>query len=182
MLPYYLNLNKRLISDKLSETLLGIVKHHIDDFADYKSQSTGKPDGNAYIAYLAPFIHPDLFLHSEINELKKSCALNFSPTFMMHRPNTKVDIHSDDPNGRNCVIITPLFPKVNYVPTRFWEKDKTEPVAVCDFSDFNSALVNTQINHDLKNIDSYRFNLQFCFNEPMKIVADLYQTGKLFKN
>jgi hypothetical protein len=181
MLPYYLNLNKRLISDELSETLLEIAQQHIDDFTDYKGQLTGLKDGNSYIA---SFRHPELFNHSEIEDLKKSCTLDFFPACMMHRPNTKVDIHSDDPNGRNCVIITPLFPKVNYVPTRFWSNTNSKPtlVAVCDFSDFNSVLVNTQIHHDLENIDSYRFNLQFCFSEPMEMVAQLYQTGKLFKN
>ena len=179
MLPYYLNLNKRLISDELSETLLEIAKNHINDFTDYKGQATGIADGNSYIA---PFRHASLFNHNEIQEFKNSCILKFFPVFMMHRPNVKVDIHADDPNGRNCVIITPLFPKTNYVPTRFWEKDKTEPVAICHFDNFNSTLVNTQIHHDLENIDSYRFNLQFCFTEPMEEVAHLYQTGQLFKN
>ena len=179
MLPYYLNLNKRLISDELSETLLEIAKNHIYEFRDYTGQSTGSTDGTSYIS---PFRHANLFNHSEIEELKKVCTLNFFPIFMMQKPNTVVKIHADDPNGRNCVIITPLFPKVNYVPTRFWEKDKSEPVAVCHFDNFNSTLVNTQAYHDLKNIDSYRINLQFCFTEPMKEVAQLYETGKLFKN
>jgi hypothetical protein len=179
MLPYYLNLNKRLISDKLSETLLEIAKNHIDEFTDYKGHRTGLPDGTSYIA---PFRHADLFNHSEIEELKKSSTLDFFPVFMMQRPNTTVTIHADDPNGRNCVIITPLFPRENYVPTLFWEKGKTEPVAVCYFDNFNSALLNTQKYHNLKNIDSYRINLQLCFAEPMEKVAHLYETGQLFKN
>jgi hypothetical protein len=178
MLPYYLNLNKRLISDDLSETLLEIAKNHIDDFIDYKGQSTGILDGNSF---LSSFRHADLFNHSEIEELKNSCTLKFFTLFMMHRPNTIVKIHADDPNGRNCIIITPLFPKINYVPTRFWEKDKKDPVAVCHFDNFNSTLVNTQVLHDLKNIDSYRINLQFCFTESMEEVAHLYETGQLFK-
>jgi hypothetical protein len=178
MLPYYLNLNKRLISDDLSQSLIKIAKHHIDDFTDYKSQETGLKDGNSYIA---PFSHSELFNHSEIKELTNSCMLKFFTIFMMHRPNTIVDIHVDDPNGRNCVIITPLFPKVNYVPTRFWGKNKTDLLSVCHFDNFNSTLVNTQIYHDLENIDSYRFNLQFCFTEPIEEVAHLYETGQLFK-
>ena len=178
MLPYYLNLNKRLISDELSEILLEIAHQYIDDFTDYKGQASGLTDGTSYIA---PFRHADLFNHIEIEELKKVCTLNFFPIFMMQKPNTVVKIHADDPNGRNCVIITPLFPKENYVPTCFWEKYKTEPVAVCNFDNFNSALVNTQIRHNLKNIDSYRINLQFCFTEPMEEVAHLYETGQLFK-
>ena len=179
MLPYYLNLNKRLISDELSLTLLETAKNHIDDFIDYKGQATGIKDGNSYIS---PFKYPDMFSHDEIKELTNSCTLKFYPIFMMHRPNTKVDVHADDPNSRNSVIITPLFPKENYVPTRFWEKGNTNPVAVCHFDNFNSTLVNTQMYHDLENIDSYRFNLQFCFKEPMAEVAHLYETGKLFKN
>ena len=179
MLPYYLNLNKRLISNELSETLLEIAKNHIDNFINYRGQLTGRKDGNSF---LSPFGNANFFNHSEIEELKNSCMLKFFPLFMMHRPNTKVDIHIDDPNNRNCVIITPLFPKINYVPTRFWKKNKTELVAVCNFDNFNSTLVNTQISHDLENIDSYRFNLQFCFKESMEEVAHLYETGQLFKN
>jgi len=177
MLPYYLNLNKRLISDTLSETLLEIANTHIDEFRDYTGQQSGQPDGTSYIS---PFRHADLFNHLEIEELKKTSTLNFFPIFMMQRPNTTVKIHADDPNGRNCVIITPLFPKVNYVPTRFWEKGNNQPVAVCHFDNFNSTLVNTQKYHDLVNIDSYRINLQFCFNEPIEMVAHLYETGQLF--
>ena len=179
MLPYYLNLNKRLISDELSETLLEIAKNHIYEFRDYTGQSTGSTDGTSYIS---PFRHANLFNHSEIEELKKVCTLNFFPIFMMQKPNTVVKIHADDPNGRNCVIITPLFPKVNYVSTRFWGENKTDLLSVCHFDNFNSTLINTQIIHDLENIDSYRFNLQFCFNESMEKVAHLYETGQLFKN
>jgi len=179
MLPYYLNLNKRLISDELSETLLELAKKHIDEFTDYRGQANGLPDGTSYIA---PFKHANLFNHIEIEELKKNCTLNFFPIFMMQRPNTVVKIHADDPNGRNCIIITPLSPKGSYVPTRFWEKNKTEPVAVCHFDNFNSTLVNTQMLHDLENINNYRINLQFCFTESMEKVAHLYETGQLFKN
>jgi len=180
MLPfYYLNLNKRLISDALSETLLEIVHQHINDFIDYKGQEGGKKDVNSFISL---FRHADLFKHNEIEELKKFCTLNFFLTFVMHRPNTIVDIHIDDTNGINCVIITPLFPNVNYVPTYFWERGKIEPVAVCHFDNFNSTSVNTQHYHNLENNDTYRFNLQFCFTEPMEVVAALYQKGELFKN
>ena len=179
MLPYYLNLNKRLISDELSETLLEIAKVHIDEFRDYKGQANGLTDGTSYIA--GPR-HAEFFNHNEIKELKNSCTLKFFPLLMMHRPNTKVHPHIDDPNNRNCVIITPLFPKVNYVSTRFWGENKTDLLSVCHFDNFNSTLINTQIIHDLENIDSYRFNLQFCFNESMEKVAHLYETGQLFKN
>ena len=50
MLPYYLNLNKRLISDELSETLLEIAKQHIDEFKDYTGQANGLKDGTSYIS------------------------------------------------------------------------------------------------------------------------------------
>jgi hypothetical protein len=178
MLPYYLDLNKRIISDELSNTLLEIANRHIDDFIEYKGQNNGELDGNSS---LSSFRRPDLFNHFEILKIKKSCILKFYPVFIMHKPNTVVKRHKDDPNHRNSVIITPLFPKANYVPTRFWEEDKNEPVAICRFENFNSALLNTQMQHDLENIDSYRINLQFCFDESFDVVADLYLTGKLFK-
>ena len=67
MLPYYLNLNKRLISNELSETLLEIAKNHIDNFINYRGQLTGRKDGNSF---LSPFGNANFFNHSEIEELK----------------------------------------------------------------------------------------------------------------
>ena len=176
MSQYFLNLNKRLISDELSNTLLEIANRKLESFIDYHGQLTNEWDGNSYLYVDEISNNPDIV------RIKNSCSLYFFTVIMMHKPNVTVKKHVDDPNNRNCLIITPLAPKENYAPTRFWEKGNPNPVAVCDFSDFNSALVNTQMIHDLENCESYRFNLQFCFNEPYQVVKELYEKGELFKN
>ena len=176
MLPYFLNLNKRFISDDLAKTILTLAEKNKKHFIHYRMQSTGLPDGNAYLTLRAPFTIPG------IEKIKSSCSLELLPLVMMHVPNVVVDKHIDDPNKRNCLLITPLSPKENYVPVHFWEEDGLEPAATCEFEKFNSAIINTQVLHELTNGNEYRFNLQFCFNESFDEVIDLYQKGILFKN
>lgn len=176
MYPYFLNLNKRIITDELANYMLEIANSKLDSFVDYRGQETNTLDGNSYL------YTEEITNNPEILQLKDSCNLYFFALVMMHRPNVTVVKHIDDPNHRNCLIITPLEPKENYASTRFWEKGNPNPVANCTFPNFNSALVNTQKIHDLENTNTYRFNLQFCFNEPFEVVSDLYIKGKLFKN
>ena len=176
MLPYFLNLNKRIIDDELCLVLLDIANKNIKAFQDYRDQRDNEIDGNSF------YYSKDLSSIPKIQDLKKSCKLNFYSVLLMHRPNIVVKKHKDDPNKRNCVLATPLTPKENYASTLFWSRESKDPVAVCDFPNFNSVFLNTQKIHSLKNYNVYRFNLQFCFDEPFEVVTDLYQNGQLFDN
>jgi len=175
MLPYFLNLNERIIDDETCSLLLEIANKNIESFKVYRGKINGELDGNA------SYSSEEVASISKIQNLKKSCKLDFYPLIMMHRPNIIVKKHKDDPNKRNCVMVTPLSPKENYAPTAFFKCHYAEDsVAICEFLNFNSVFLNTQQIHSLKNYDDYRFNLQFCFNESFEIVTDLYQKGQLF--
>jgi hypothetical protein len=177
MSPYFLNLNERIVDDELSLILLDIANKNVESFRDYRGGMNNDYDGNS------TFSLKNITPIPKIQELKNSCILNFYPILFMHRPNIIVKKHRDDPNKRNCVLVTPLAPKENYAPTNFFQNfNDEEPVATCDFSNFNSVFLNTQQIHYLKNYDVYRFNVQFCFNESFEVVTDLYQKGQLFNN
>jgi hypothetical protein len=176
MLPYFLNLNERIINDEACLMLLEIANTNIESFLDYRGRLNNEFDGNSTYSLRNTLI-------PKIQELKNSCKLNFHSTLFMHRPNIIVKKHRDDPNKRNCVLVTPLAPKENYAHTNFFQNfNDEEPVATCDFSNFNSVFLNTRQFHSLKNYDVYRFNVQFCFNESFEVVTDLYQKGQLFNN
>jgi len=177
MLPYFFNLNKRIIDDETCLELLDITYENIKAFQDYRDQRDDKIDGNSF------YYSKNVTSVPKIQDLKKSCKLNFYPVLLMHKPNIIVKKHKDDPNKRNCVLSTPLTPKENYAHTLFWSsRESKDPVAVCDFSNFNSVFLNTQELHSIKNYNVYRVNLQFCFDEPFEVVTDLYQNGQLFDN
>ena len=176
MKPYYLNLNKRLISDSFSTKLVEIAESNINSFESYVSKVYNEPDGIEYLN------NNKIAYYPEIAKLKKICRLDFSPVLIMQKPNTVIRPHVDDGNKRSSLLITPLMPRINYVPTLFWDRNTKTHVATCEFPNFNTALINTKELHGLTNINVHRINLQFCFNESFETVANLYETGELFKN
>ena len=174
MSPYFLNLNERIINDETCLMLLEIANKNIESFRDYRFGIHNELDGNSSYSLRNISI-------PKIQELKNSCKLGFYPILIMHRPSIAVKKHIDDPNKRNCVLATPLSPKENYAPTNFFRNfNDEEPIATCDFSNFNSVFLNTQHIHSLKNYNVYRFNFQLCFDEPFEIVTELHQKGQLF--
>jgi hypothetical protein len=110
----------------------------------------------------------------------KESSLECFPMIVLHKPNTKVVKHTDDPYKRNTVIITPIHPAIEYPPTYFWNEDKI--VDTCYFSKGSSIFFNTQHTHSLNNdSNEYRFNLQICFDEDFETVLKLYQNSMLLK-
>ena len=176
MLPYFLNLDKELITEETKQKLLDLSISNIDNFISYRTQKSNAVDGNT-------FLKPSYFDSiPELKQLINSCTLPCTALGMLHKPHTSVIKHTDDPNKRNTVIIIPLQPKENFPPTFFWtnESDDT-PVATCNFGP-HGAIFNTQIFHSLVAGPDTRVNFQLCFNEPFAFIVDLYQQGRLFKN
>jgi hypothetical protein len=164
MLPYFFKLNNKLISDQLSEMLVSFSLNSVEKFTEHISDA-GIPDGNNY-------------LHSkkleeipEIKKLKDSCFLDFYTILYMHKPNSRVVKHIDNPKYRKSNIIHPLFPKTEYATTHFWKGENQ--VAVCDFSDNLPVVLNLNEYHSLENSDTYRINLQFSFKENFETVVKL---------
>lgn len=174
--PNYQKLSFNLLTDDQKKVLVEKSLTDDDKFFAYTGQRTGKPDGN-YI-YIRGFLRETDF----VQNIVRSCTIDCYPLVMKHYPGTPVPIHVDNPNGRNCVIITPLIPEQGYVPTLFWKSyDATEPCDSADFSDGGSILVNTQVLHSLTNNDNLRMNFQICFEKSFNEVRDLLLEGKLFK-
>lgn len=171
MLPYFLKLKNRLISDQLSEMLIDISLNNVDKFTEHIAD-TGITDGNNYL-------HSEkLELIPEIKTLKDCCSLDFYTIIYMHKPNSKVIKHIDNPKYRRSNIIHPLFPKKNYASTYFWEGD--DQIAVCEFTDNLPVILNLDKYHSLDNFNTYRINLQFSFKEDFETLVNLYQSNKLF--
>jgi hypothetical protein len=172
---YYHKLDKKLLTAETENLIVEKAMENPSEFFAYKGQISGKEDGN-YI-----FVRGFLRELESVQKLMKSCTVECYPLVMRHFPNTPVPIHIDNPNGRNCVIISPLIPKVNYVPTHFWESfDSTVPIATADFSDGMPALINTQRLHSLTNNNNLRMNFQLCFTDTFSVIQDLILEGKLF--
>lgn len=174
--PYFYKLAFKLLDSNTERLIVEKAMENPEAFFAYKGQATGKEDGN-YI-----FVKGFLRELDGVQRLIKSCTLDCYPLVMRHFPNTPVPIHVDNPNGRNCVIISPLIPTSGYVPTHFWNSfDATEPVATVNFDDMHPALINTQRLHSLTNNDNLRMNFQLCFAESFTTVRELLDSGKLFK-
>jgi hypothetical protein len=171
----YRQLFSSLLTDEEKEILVSKALADDENFFAYKGQKTGKPDGN--FIYVRGFLRETDF----VQRIVRSCTIECYPLIMKHYPGTPVPIHVDNPNGRNCIIITPLIPKTDYVPTLFWKNfDATEPYDIADFSDGNSILINTQSLHSLNNNDNLRMNFQICFESDFKTVAEKLDNGTLF--
>ena len=180
MFPYFHKLNKRIISDELSQKLIEYVHDNENDF-------TSLPDGNWYL------LRQEVKEFKEISELIKSCNSTCSGIVLIKQlPNTKVRRHVDRLPFRRTVLTTPLLPYTNYSSTNFYENtyddevdyliinDDVMPVASIDFSDRNSVLFNTSKWHDLTVNDLTRVNFQILFSDPFEDVYKLALEDKLF--
>jgi hypothetical protein len=183
MEPYFYKLKQDIVSKDLKDYIIDFTFNNLDKFISYKGKKVNYEDGNNF--YLGSALQDS----KEINKIIQSCSLDCFPVIMLHKPNTKVIKHIDDPNRRNCVLSIPLYPRLSYPPTWFWKEEgnfvewqfkDSELLATCNFDDMFPAFLNTQEIHSLKTLDSYRINLQFCFTEPFEIVVEKYKKNKLF--
>ena len=183
MIPYFYRLKEDIFSDELKEYVVKNSLENVNKFVAYAGTKSNLVDGNNY--YYGPMINE----HPEVKKIKDSCTLSCFAIVMLHKPYTKVLKHVDDPNKRNCVLATPLYPKENYAPTWFWkpegefvdwQKKELELLATCEFSDMKPVFLNTQEIHSLQSTHDYRINLQLCFDEPFDFVVKKYQEGTLF--
>jgi hypothetical protein len=175
MTPYFYKFDQQLFTNNLISEIDSFVLNRLDEFIAYESDH--EKDGNNY------YYSKDLKEISEIKSLIKKCSLECFPMIVLHKPNSEVIKHKDDPHKRNTVIITPIHPASGYTSTYFWDNIHDEnPVTTCDFTKGVSTLFNTQKIHRLiNNTNEYRFNLQICFDENFDTVLNLYQNNILFK-
>ena len=171
MEPYFLKIDDNLISTGCKNKVINFALENQDKFKAYKMKS-GQYDGNNFVK-LEPHID------SELKNLITQCSLDFYYMLLMHKPYQEVVKHRDGPFGRNCVLIIPLLPVVDYPPTNFYDIHGTFATK-CIFSDLKPAFVNTQQTHGLTNKANMRLNLQLCFDTAFEKVVELYKDKKLF--
>lgn len=176
MEEFFYKLNHKLLDTETEKILVQVAEEKQTEFVQYAGHNTGKPDGNYY------FIRGPLRELEGVQKWVKSCVLDCYPLIMRHYPNIEVPRHVDNPNGRNCIIISPLLPAEDYVPTNFYKTlDDETPAATIDFKDRMPVLLNTQQVHGLQNNDKLRINFQLCFTEKYEVVKELIKTDQLFK-
>jgi hypothetical protein len=184
MNPYYYDIEEDIFSEDLKQYVIKNSLANTDKFIAYAGALNKLIDGNNF--YFGNMISQ----HPEIIKVVNSCTLKCYPVVLLHKPNAKILKHVDDPNKRNCVLITPLYPNENYTPTWFWKKEggfldwqknELELMATCSFPNMKPAFLNTQQVHSLETSDSYRINLQLCFDDPFEAVVSKYIAGELFK-
>ena len=168
MLPYFYKLNKRIISDSLSQKL-------IEYFYDNENNFSSIPDGNWYL------LSEEVKEFKEVSELIKSCSIRCNVVLLKHLPNTQITRHVDGGWYRRSVLATPLLPYKDYPSTYFYENEYDDAVTAIDFTDRNSVLFNTNKYHDLKVNDLVRVNFQMVFSETFENVYNLILEDKLFK-
>ena len=173
---FFYKLNYKLLDDETEKALIQIAQDKKEEFIEYAGHNTGKPDGNYY------FIRGPLRELAGIQKWIRSCVIDCYPLIMRHYPGIEVPRHIDNPNGRNCLLISPLLPENDYVPTNFYETlDSDLPIASADFRDRMPILINTQRVHGLVNNNNLRMNFQICFTEKFSVVKELLVAGELFK-
>lgn len=172
---YFYKLSNHLIDEETRSILISHATGKSDEFFAYKGQRTGKEDGN-YI-----FVRGFLKEVEGVQRLIRACTVECYPLIMKQHANLKGPIHIDNPNGRNCVIITPLIPEKDFVSTNFYTSfEDTVPIVSVDYSDGLPALINTQRLHNLNNNDNLRMNFQLCFENSFNEIRNLLLANKLF--
>ncbi len=173
--PYFHKLSNHLIDNETRSILVSHALAKSDEFFAYKGQRTGNEDGN-YI-----FVRGFLREVEGVQKLMRACTVECYPLIMKQHSNLKGPIHVDNPNGRNCVIITPLIPEKDFVSTNFYTSfEDAVPVASVDYSDGLPALINTQRLHNLNNNDNLRMNFQLCFENSFNEIRNLLLENRLF--
>jgi hypothetical protein len=175
MEPYFYNLENHLFSIDERKVIETTFRDNIQKFTAY-IDFRGDIDDNNILK------HRELSSNKSISRILSS--LNIRPRSiigLMHKPNTILKRHIDD--TRHGVIICPIYPLPgHYTSTDFYKLySDNNYTCSCIFPDNIPAIINTQEIHSVNNINDYRFNLQFCFNEDFSYLVQQYKQGKLFK-
>jgi len=179
MLLYCYPLSHNIITLDEVESIQLMSQKNESKFIDYVSQY-GHRDNNKF---LTPFkFHSFYHELPFIKKLVSGCSLKTFPVIMKHTAGSTVRRHIDDHKDRRTLLSIPICPEVNYPPTYFWETmESIEPIAIATFDTMLPCLFNTTLIHGLTNThESDRINLQFCFSEPIELVAELFNSKKLF--
>lgn len=176
MNPYYLKINKHLISEQLREYLYDFTINNLSDFTiDYFS-TTEIPTGFMF------YHNNHLNELDGITNLMDQISLPCFPILVAMHGGTKIKPHIDiKSKQRKCVLSMPIYPLSDYVPTLFWEDiNSSDPIDICNYDNSTGCFLNTQEVHSVTNNNYFRVGLQLCFYETFDEVTELFKNGSLF--
>lgn len=173
MLPYFINLNNRLISDDETNEIRDFAFTHIDKFINHNY------DGNLMFSSIS-MLKNNI---PAVDKLERRFKIRAKLSLLCHLPRTEVIKHVDSSFSRNTVLMIPINPLDNYPPGYFWNTlEDTDPISICDFTNNSAILFNTRKIHSVINdSDEHRLNLQFSFYEDIESVYKLYSSNKLLE-
>ena len=173
MLPYFINLNNRLISNDETNEIRDFAFTHFDKFMNQSF------DGNYNFSSMS-ILKNNI---PAIDKLERRFKIRSRLALLCHLPRTEVIKHVDSSFSRNTVLMIPINPLDNYPPGYFWNTlEDTDPISICDFANNSAVLFNTQKIHSVINdSDEYRLNLQFSFYEDIETVYKLYSSNELLE-
>jgi hypothetical protein len=182
MLPYFYQFKEHILKEEDCISLRQLAEANVGKFWDYYSADGNVRDGNGILGpkKMDGWHH---LVTPGVKQLFSNIRLTTYPAFIRHSPGTKVVTHVDDKiNKRLTVLSIPLWPTTDYPPTYFRNTRDGEPAAIATYIDMKPCLLNTQVWHDLENTSSeHRLNFQLCFDQPIRIIAEMVENGTLWK-
>lgn len=148
---------------------------HLDKFIAYRSKASSLQDGNYFLT--GQILYSNQAIRDTILKIKIPCT----PAILMHKPNTKVFRHIDEPKNRSCSIINPIYPKENFTPTVFYKSLNDTVGYNCNFTDRMPSLINTREFHELETGSDYRINFQLSFSQDFATILGMIKDNTLFK-
>mgnify|MGYP006919730598 CR=1 FL=1 len=183
MVPYFYQFKEHILNEEDCKSLRILAELNVEKFWDYFSEKGNIRDGNGILGPRKmegwhKTVSPG------VKRLFTNIKLQAWPAFIRHAPGSAVVTHVDDVvNKRLTVLSIPLWPVDNYPPTYFRDEKAGPVVATATFEDMRPCLLNTRRWHDLVNTSStHRLNFQLCFDEPIRVVAEMVENNTLWKS
>lgn len=122
--------------------------------------------------------------NEEINRLLSliNDDINIKTSFIRSPANVIFDIHTDNPDSRQCAITFPVLPTVDIVGTDFYDENDNYLGTQMHSFDY-PVLMDVQSPHGMINNDNERVLFQICIVDiPFNKCKEMIKTGHFFKN
>jgi hypothetical protein len=177
MLPYFIPMPELAISDELKDKIFSRC---------YNDKSIREDDcvGTEYFNRNLRLAKEVFDIEQEAIELENRFTIpRVHKSLLYYKPGDTAEIHVDAMFGRVSVMCWPIFPKVEYHPLVFWEKnDQGTPYKVTEVGlDGTPFIFNATKLHSVGINTIPRINLQVSFYEPIELIAQMIKENRLFR-
>jgi hypothetical protein len=180
MLPYFHKLSAQLLSDVAKSHMANLA---MENFPSFKHVTFHK-DFKDHQRGLYYTMDSNVFTYPEVKTLIDSCTVTPDIIFiMLTPPNYEVGPHCDEYSKRNTVLSIPLYPVNKFACTNFYTNfTSSTPHCTVTYEEGLPVLLNTNKIHGLPHTDEFRITLQLGFERQIEELAELWDSGKLFKS